>query len=94
MERESIPPLTLPADASQPLLTPVVTIADNNDDKEINSGPHTFSQVLAADMTDQFDVLLPTSGSIQADVIEPRESDNLNEILRITLFTNLTVGLQ
>jgi Leucine-rich repeat (LRR) protein len=73
MKREPISTLTSPAGASQPLLTPVATIADNNDNKEVDIGLRTFSQILAADMINQSVVLLPTSGSIQTDV--PRESD-------------------
>jgi insulin-like growth factor-binding protein complex acid labile subunit len=76
MERNSIPTLIPPADASQPLLTPLVTIADNGDNKETNIGLRTFSRIPAADMTDQSVVLLPASGSIQADVIEPTENDD------------------
>ena len=76
MEREPIPSLIPPADVSQPLLTPVITIADDNEDKEIGIGLRTFSQIPAADITDQFVVLLPTSGSIQADVIERTVSDD------------------
>jgi hypothetical protein len=83
MKREYISPLIPPADA-QPLLTPVVTIAENNDNHEINIGLRTLSQIPATSMTDIKDsndlsssqsvVLLPTSGSIQADVIEHTQS--------------------
>jgi hypothetical protein len=76
MEREPIPILIPPADALQPLLTPVVTIADCNDNKEVNIGLSTFSQILAVDRTDQSVALLPASNGIQTDVIEHTESDD------------------
>jgi Leucine-rich repeat (LRR) protein len=84
MERESIPTLAPPADVSQPLLTPDNTVTDENEGKGVGVVLRTFSQIPANAITNINDsndphstqsVLLPTSGSIQVDVIECTESD-------------------
>ncbi len=82
MERESellsTPP---PADILQTLLNAVTAITDDNENKEVGVVLRTFSKIPADAITNINDsndphsaqsvVVLPTSGSIQSDVIEP-----------------------
>ena len=79
MEREPILSLTPPPDASQPLLTSVTTITDDNENKDGGIGLRTLSRIPADSIPDNKDtdkpyfiqstVVLPASGSIQADIL-------------------------
>ena len=78
MEREPILSTTPPPGASQPLLTSITTITDGNENKE-GVGLRTLSRIPADSIPDNKDtdepyfiqpaVVLPASGSIQADII-------------------------
>ncbi len=85
MERELIPTLIPPPGASQPLLAPANTVTDDSEDKDGGIGLRTLNRILADSIphnkdTDEPDfiqpaVVLPTSGSIQADLMESADDD-------------------
>jgi hypothetical protein len=85
MEREPISSLIPPADVTQPLQTSVSSIQDSSEDKDGGIGLRTLNQIPADSIphnkdTDKPDfiqptVVLPTSGSIQADIIEGVDDD-------------------
>jgi Leucine-rich repeat (LRR) protein len=85
MERELITTSTPPSDAAQPLPTPDNTSTEDNKDKDSDIGLRTLSQIPADSITHDKEagephfiqpiVVLPASGSIQADIIQSAEDD-------------------
>ena len=85
MEREPISSLIPPTDVTQPLQTSVSSIQDDSEDKNGGIGLLTLNRIPADSIPDHKDtdkpdfiqstVILPTSDSIQADIIEGTEDD-------------------
>ena len=87
MDRKHILSLTPPTHSLQPLLTSANPVIDGNKDKDEDIRLHTLSQIPADSIPDYKDtddllfiqpaVVLPPSGSIQADIIKGANDDDL-----------------